>query len=59
MIRNLGKMTSIGLVSPNSEAARMVGKRLEDAELLHKARIHPISVLMAQSVYKSGHGHEG
>jgi 60 kDa SS-A/Ro ribonucleoprotein len=59
MIRNLGKMTSIGLVSPNSEAARMVGKRLEDAELLHKARIHPISVLMAQSVYKSGHGMKG
>ena len=59
MIRNLGKMTSIGLVSPNSEAAMMVGKRLEDAELLHKARIHPISVLMAQSVYKSGHGMKG
>ena len=32
MIRNLGKMTSIGLVSPNSDAARMVGRRLEDAE---------------------------
>ena len=59
MIRNLGKMTSIGLVSPNSEAAKMVGERLEDAELLHKARIHPISVLMAQSVYKTGHGIKG
>jgi 60 kDa SS-A/Ro ribonucleoprotein len=59
MIRNLGKMTSIGLVSPNSDAAKMVGKRLEDSELLHKARIHPISVLMAQSVYKSGHGMKG
>jgi 60 kDa SS-A/Ro ribonucleoprotein len=59
MIRNLGKMTSIGLVSPNSEAARMIGTHLEDANLLHKARIHPISVLMAQSVYKSGHGMKG
>ncbi len=59
MIRNLGKMTSIGLVSPNSDAARIVGKRLEDAELLHKARIHPISVLMAQSVYRAGHGMKG
>lgn len=29
MIRNLGKMTSIGLLSPNSEAAKMIGKRLE------------------------------
>jgi 60 kDa SS-A/Ro ribonucleoprotein len=59
MIRNLGKMTSIGLVSPNSDAARLVGKQLEDANLLHKARIHPISVLMAQSIYKSGHGFKG
>jgi 60 kDa SS-A/Ro ribonucleoprotein len=59
MVRNLGKMTSIGLVSPNSDAARMIGKRLEDAELLHKSRIHPISVLMAQSIYKQGHGMKG
>jgi 60 kDa SS-A/Ro ribonucleoprotein len=59
MIRNLGKMTSIGLVSPNSEAARTVRKRLEDENLLHKARIHPISVLMAQSIYKAGHGMKG
>jgi 60 kDa SS-A/Ro ribonucleoprotein len=59
MIRNLGKMTSIGLVSPNSAAAKTVRKRLEDKELLHKARIHPISVLMAQSVYKAGHGMKG
>jgi len=59
MIRNMGKMTSIGLVSPNSDAARLIGKRLEDAELLHKARVHPISVLMAQSVYKQGRGMKG
>lgn len=59
MIRNLGKMTSIGLVSPNSDAAKLVGKQLEDANLLHKARIHPISVLMAQTIYKSGHGMKG
>lgn len=59
MIRNLGKMTSIGLVSPNSDAAKMVRTRLEDQSALHKARIHPISVLMAQSVYKAGHGMKG
>ena len=59
MIRNLGKMTSIGLVSPNSDAAKMVRERLGDANLLHKARIHPISVLMAQSIYKAGHGMKG
>jgi 60 kDa SS-A/Ro ribonucleoprotein len=59
MIRNLGKMTSIGLVSPNSDAAKLVRKNLEDANLLRKARIHPIAVLLAQSVYKAGHGLKG
>lgn len=59
MIRNLGKMTSIGLIAPNSDAARTVGNRLDDVELLHKSRIHPISVLMAQSVYKQGRGMKG
>ena len=59
MIRNLGKMTSIGLVSPNSAGAKMVRERLADANLLHKARIHPISVLMAQAVYKAGRGIKG
>lgn len=59
MIRNLGKMTSIGLVAPNSAAAKMVGERLENSDLLHKARVHPLSVLMAQAVYNSGHGMKG
>lgn len=59
MIRNLGKMTSIGLVAPNTAAAKMVGERLENSELLHKARVHPLSVLMAQAVYNSGRGMKG
>lgn len=59
MIRNLGKMTSIGLVAPNSAAAKTVGDRLTDANLLRKARIHPISVLMASSIYKQGRGLKG
>ena len=59
MIRNLGKMTSIGLVAPNSAAAKMVGERLENSDALHNARIHPLSVLMAQSVYNSGRGIKG
>jgi 60 kDa SS-A/Ro ribonucleoprotein len=59
MVRNLGKMTSIGLIAPNSAATKMVGERLADANLLRKARLHPISVLMAQSIYKQGHGMKG
>lgn len=58
-IRNLGKMTSIGLIGPNSAAAKIVSERLADINILRKARLHPISVLLAQSTYKSGHGMKG
>lgn len=58
-IRNLGKMTSIGLIAPNSAAAKIVGDRLADVEVLRKGRVHPLTVLMAQSIYKAGHGMKG
>lgn len=58
-IRNLGKMTSIGLIAPNSAAAKLVSNRMADVEQLKKGRVHPISVLMAQSIYGAGHGMRG
>ena len=59
MIRNLGKMTSIGLLKPMSDAASKVVSALGDAEVLKKARIHPMGVLLAQKVYAQGHGDKG
>lgn len=59
MIRNLGKMTSIGLISPLSEAAGLVAERLRDRERLRKARVHPFSVLLAQTTYAAGRGVKG
>src|SRR5258707_1388492 len=45
MIRNLGKMTSVGLVQPFSEAAKMVIRKLSDQTVLKRARIHPLVLL--------------
>jgi 60 kDa SS-A/Ro ribonucleoprotein len=59
MIRNLAKMTSIGLLSKGSDASEFVIGRLSDDELLLKARIHPIQVLSAYKVYGSGQGVRG
>lgn len=59
MLRNLGKMTSIGLLNPLSGASQRVADRLGNAEALHKARIHPIAVLMALSIYRQGRGLKG
>jgi 60 kDa SS-A/Ro ribonucleoprotein len=59
MVRNLGKMTAIGLLKPFSEAASLVVGKLGDAALLKRARIHPLAVLIAQKVYAQGHGEKG
>lgn len=59
MVRNLGKMTSIGLLKPLSKAANKVVAKLKDTEQLQKSRIHPMAILIAAKVYESGHGMKG
>jgi 60 kDa SS-A/Ro ribonucleoprotein len=59
MIRSLAKMTAVGLIKPMSDAVRFIRDKLADEEYLHKARIHPLSVLAALKVYQQGHGERG
>jgi 60 kDa SS-A/Ro ribonucleoprotein len=59
MIRNLGKMTSIGLVQPFSDAAKLMVRKLGDETVLKRARIPPLAVLIAEKVYAQGKGEKG
>jgi 60 kDa SS-A/Ro ribonucleoprotein len=59
MVRNLGKMTQVGLLNPLSSGARLVTNRLDNQEALKRARMHPISVLAAMLTYKNGKGFRG
>lgn len=59
MIRNLGKMTAVGLLKPMSAAARLVVERLGDVEQLARGRVHPLAVLVALKTYAQGHGDKG
>ena len=59
MIRNLGKMSQVGLLTPLSDASKFVVDRLADRMLLRKARIHPVQLLMANRIYAQGHGMKG
>lgn len=56
LIRNLGKMTSVGLLRPMSDESRKVARQLTDQARLARARIHPITLLSALKVYEQGHG---
>jgi 60 kDa SS-A/Ro ribonucleoprotein len=56
LVRNLGKLSAVGLVKPFSEAAELIVRKLKDEALLKRARIHPLGVLIAQKVYAQGRG---
>ena len=59
MIRNLGKMSHIGLLRPMANATRQVVSSLQDTESLRRQRVHPVAILLAHKVYSQGHGVRG
>jgi 60 kDa SS-A/Ro ribonucleoprotein len=59
LLRNVNKMTSIGLFTPMSSATRLATERLTDKSRLFEARTHPLKVLVAMRTYTGGHGLKG
>ncbi|XP_068725168.1 RNA-binding protein RO60-like [Montipora capricornis] len=59
MMKNLGKMTKVGILAPKSEGAIKVCQMLKDEKSLKDARIHPFSILIALRQYQAGRGEKG
>lgn len=59
MVRNLGKMSSIGLLQNMSSASKTVIEKLKNNDDLRKSRIHPITLLSALTTYQQGRGVKG
>lgn len=59
LIRNLNKLTAVGVLGPNSEGTRIVEERLLDHVALRASRIHPMQILTAWKVYGAGQGDKG
>ena len=59
MLRNLGRLTTLGVLAQGSEGTKLVVSRLLDATRLAKARVHPLAVLVALNTYRKGHGVRG
>ena len=59
VIRNLGKMSSINLLKPLSNAEEVIIKKLEDESLIKESRLHPFSILLAYKNYTNGGGYLG
>jgi 60 kDa SS-A/Ro ribonucleoprotein len=58
-IRQLGRLTNIGLIAPGSDATRRAVERLTNREILRRGRVHPMNLYLAHEVYNVGQGLRG
>lgn len=59
LMRNLGKMSALGILKPLSKEEALVVARFNDAEDIKKSRLHPMNILFAMKTYASGRGFRG
>jgi 60 kDa SS-A/Ro ribonucleoprotein len=59
LVRNLNKLTAVGLIKPFSETSKLVTTKLLDVEQLRKERLHPMSIIVAKKIYSQGKGDKG
>lgn len=56
LIRNLGNMSRLGVISPLSKWEKIAVERIRDKDELKKSRAHPFTLLQANRVYGAGRG---
>jgi 60 kDa SS-A/Ro ribonucleoprotein len=59
MIRNLGKMSAVGILGDFSEGEKKVLDVLGNREVLKRGRVHPLNMLVAYKIYGQGRGDKG
>lgn len=60
IVRNLGKMTTVGLLDSNlRDETKLIFDRLTDEKYIRESRLHPVSIMLASAVYEQGHGMKG
>lgn len=59
LIRNLGKLSAVGLIAPLTKSSNLAIEKLTNRDELKKQRVHPFSVLLAAVTYRAGRGVKG
>ncbi|MDO5683102.1 MAG: TROVE domain-containing protein [Propionibacteriaceae bacterium] len=59
LMRQLPRLTRLGLLPRTGGRTAEIAARLADSERLHKARVHPVNVLIAQRTYAAGRSTRG
>ena len=59
MLRNLNKMTSVGVFEKYPETLNKLIDRLTSEETVQKSKVHPLQILISLKMYSRGHGMKG
>jgi len=59
LIRNLGNMSSCGLIKSFSGASKVAINKITNRDYIRKSRLHPIAIINAFLTYKMGRGIKG
>ena len=59
LLRQLPRLTRLGVLTQRAAATRRVADQLVDGRRLRRARVHPVTVLVAARTYASGRGARG
>lgn len=56
LVRQLGLLTSLGVLDTTGDEIEMVLEKLSDKKAIEGSRIHPVAALLALKTYESGRG---
>ncbi len=56
LVRNLGRLTTLGLIAPGGPLVAQVVAQLTAKDAMTKSRMHPFAVWVALKTYGQGHG---
>ncbi len=59
LVRNLGKLSAVGVIKPLGDGLPLVLSALRDVDRVRKARLHPLAILLALKTYAQGRGEKG
>lgn len=59
ILRNLGKMASIGILNPFSNETNYICSKLNDRVYIEKSKVHPYQIALSLVMYNEGKGFKG
>ena len=59
LVRNLGKLSAVGVLKPLADDLPLVLSAFQDADRIARARLHPLTLLLALKTYAAGKGDKG